>query len=188
MGIIYKNNKQYGGNSDPGHIIIDTDDRPMVQEESLQFKGLKVSDNSADSQTEIESFGLTQQDLDELSVEGIKNTFVQSPFIYSTEEQIVGKWVDGKIIYQKTFIFNTGSSASTSYNTGLTGIDKVVDTRGFVIQDPWDASVAYLPVGFNTNAIWFSAFGTKQGTIEVRMSSGYYNKQAYITLQYTKTS
>lgn len=32
---------------------------------------------------------------------------------YSTEETVVGKWIDGSIVYQKTYVFDVLSDAGT---------------------------------------------------------------------------
>lgn len=46
---------------------------------------------------------------------------VQEQYTYSLEEKKVGKWVDGKDLYRKTFVYNTPTSGSTIANVGNIG-------------------------------------------------------------------
>lgn len=53
--------------------------------------------------------------------------------IYSTAEQVVGKWVDGKPIYQKTIVSTTaytnGTHTLVSNFASANSVDKIVDIR-----------------------------------------------------------
>ena len=51
-----------------------------------------------------EKRGLNTDDINDIASGEINNGFVQSQFNYSTEEQVIGKWVDGKPLYQKTLV------------------------------------------------------------------------------------
>ena len=42
---------------------------------------------------------------------------------YSTEEQIIGKWVDGRPLYQKTFEYKTSWSGTTGFRLGTLDAD-----------------------------------------------------------------
>lgn len=56
--------------------------------------------------------------------------FVMMSDIYSEEEQVVGRWTDGKPIYQKTVIVSSGSLSSGTMNvptTGITDVEKCID-------------------------------------------------------------
>lgn len=104
MGKIYKNGIEYGGGGggSAGHTILDNDGNTMPAEDNLQFKGLDVTDNSTDGVTEVESIGLNQDSLDDVTDGSIGNEIINNGMTYSTNEQIVGKWIDGKPIYQRT--------------------------------------------------------------------------------------
>ncbi len=50
--------------------------------------------------------------------------------IYSTEEQVIGKWVDGKTLYRKTLIFPNGTNIITQkqyllQDYGITDVDEI---------------------------------------------------------------
>lgn len=49
---------------------------------------------------------------------------------YSTSEQVVGKWIDGKSVYEKTIVLREDDVDKYTkdgylYNVGLTGTDKI---------------------------------------------------------------
>lgn len=53
---------------------------------------------------------------------------------YSTTEQVIGTWIDGSIIYQRTFEFSSPVSVGGSWvNTTIdsTGIDKIIRVVGY---------------------------------------------------------
>lgn len=50
--------------------------------------------------------------------------------IYSTEEQVIGKWIDGKTLYRKTLIFPNGTNIITQkqyllQDYGITDVDEI---------------------------------------------------------------
>ena len=105
MGKIYKNSILYGGGGggSAGHTIQDTDGTDMPAEDNLQFVGLDVQDDSTNDATTVEAFGLNSDSLDDVVDGSIGNEIINNGMTYSTNEQVVGKWIDGKPIYQKTF-------------------------------------------------------------------------------------
>lgn len=62
----------------------------------------------------------------------VYNTNYMHPYLYSEEEVVVGCWIDGKPIYEKTFTnLYTGSITSSTIITvenALPDIDKIIDT------------------------------------------------------------
>jgi hypothetical protein len=81
-------------------------------------------------------------------------TVIAGGRIYSTEERIVGKWIDDKPVYQKTFIGTITASASVEVIISLLDVvDSFVGGEGFYgtgtgdngsgIQIPGNNSAAY---------------------------------------------
>jgi len=135
-----------------------------------------------------EKRGLNTDDINDITNGEINNGFVQSQFNFSTEEQVVGKWIDGKPIYQRTFSVNTGSGGEVVYPLTGWNIDTVIFFTGVIEQiangKKYYPSIFYQ--GDNTykcNA--FCAYEGRNGFV-IAVGSGYYNFNAYITLQYTK--
>ena len=66
---------------------------------------------------------------------------------YSTDEQIVGTWIDGSIIYEKCIILNNGIDIQVSNtnwtNTGVTfaGADKFIDAFGMANDGSYQGQI-----------------------------------------------
>lgn len=104
---------------------------------------------------------------------------------YSTEEQVVGQWIDGKPIYQKTI--DCGAMPNTTNKDvlhGITNLKYVINVEGFT-RNPTNGNNAPLPfVSVATSGI--QVYIT---TTNIRIASGGDSSpytESYITLQYTK--
>ena len=51
--------------------------------------------------------------------------------IYSTEEQIVGTWIDGKPIYKKTINFTTTAVGKHTITHNISDLENVIKVEGF---------------------------------------------------------
>ena len=125
----WENADESGGGSG-GHTIIDDGGTSLTQRSSLQFKGAYSEDNSTDEITEVNVVReMTKDEFDLLSddekagliniTDEAENGFYHE---YSTSEQIVGKWIDGSTLYEKTV--TTGGSVPS----GATLIERIVQT------------------------------------------------------------
>lgn len=104
-------------------------------------------------------------------------------FKYSTEEQVVGEWIDGKPVYQKTFSSNTTVTISSSGWTNY-----------IAVSEPIEMIVQASGIHRSENNI----FKNILGEVNVRYDSGYIQlnsmtkasttSSSLITLQYTKTT
>lgn len=113
---------------------------------------------------------------------------------YSTDEQIVGEWIDGKPIYQKTI--NVGGMPNTGQKEiahGINNFKKMINGSGY----------AYDPVsGYSTPLIYTAVTGS-EGVIKpvgyyfvnathLTVGSGDFDfsayTDAYVTIQYIKTT
>ena len=116
---------------------------------------------------------------------------------YSTEEQVVGEWIDGKPIYQKTFTGTTPSPAggiSMNINISSLSIDEVINLNGII---NWYNAPSYGQINMTmTSGGYCQTLFTRSDTIEyvcdsgfATDSSGIFKNQPYkITIQYTKTT
>ena len=61
---------------------------------------------------------------------GLVATGIDSANLYSTTERVVGQWIDGKPLYQKTFnmteAFNVNASSSKTITLISSGVDKII--------------------------------------------------------------
>lgn len=106
--------------------------------------------------------------------------------IYSYDERLIGQWVDGSNLYEKTIDIGTlpNTATSQSYPHGISGNivhynASAIDTVGTVIQLPFYTTATNYNIGIYVNA--------SNIVIETqRNSSGY--THCYVTLQYTKNA
>lgn len=113
--------------------------------------------------------------------------------VYSETERVVGTWIDGKPIYQKTIDCGSLLNADTKIvPTGITNFEQLVDAFG-VTGSPKNISpknAILLPkysIGDKSTDISF-AFGYDMATIKIATASDRTNIVCYFTLRYTKTT
>lgn len=102
---------------------------------------------------------------------------------YSTEEQIVGTWIDGKPLYQKTVIGSFTNDCSLIY-IGKVAVKSITG----VINVTSGGSIA---IGFSfnrTDSLYTGAdYDFTTGNIEV-FAKGWNISECIVTVQYTKTT
>lgn len=113
-----------------GHVIEDSEGTALTQRDTMQFgEGFSVEDDSTNEKTVISPDVMQSGDMDDV-VTPLPS--VQSRYHrYSTEEQIVGTWIDGRNIYEKTVEITTPTVATEGiyvYNHTQLGvsIDKAI--------------------------------------------------------------
>lgn len=106
--------------------------------------------------------------------------------IYSENEYIVGKWIDGKKLYQKTFIWDETISGSTNKSISLDNPEYafIIDASG-INQDNAYIPIPYAHSNSNNNTGVFLA--STKDSIGFRIGSSTTLKKAIITIRYTKT-
>lgn len=102
---------------------------------------------------------------------------------YSTSEQVIGKWIDGKPIYRKVFeCAVSASSGMTIPNTAITNIKQITKLESFAKTNGF-----YIPLP------WFNYDNTHRARLEYT-SSGLYFFSTYgftnvrAIVEYTKTT
>ena len=101
-------------------------------------------------------------------------------FKYSTDEQVVGEWIDGKPIYQKT-LTNLSKTLSAGWQTfaSITNIETLVDCKFYAVSNG----------GAITDAVDISVSGDD---VQIQESDGgqvvYHRTINILTLQYTKNT
>ena len=109
---------------------------------------------------------------------------------YSEDEKVVGIWTDGKPVYQKTIVTNTGSSGNTTYSIASWNIDKIINYNG-VIEQIVNEKYYYPNIFYNADSTYHCNIYLDRDNnkvLNIRVGSGYYNYDIYITIQYTKTT
>lgn len=134
-------------------------------------------------------------DLDSIQIEkgSVATEYVghkeyENKVLYSTNEQVIGTWTDGKPLYRKTISINTPLTTSNTevYNFDTNFIIK--NYYGFVTIS---TSSQLIPINFYfTNEYNVATYITKNtGKINMKVGSeAYTNQQVTISLEYTKTT
>ena len=107
---------------------------------------------------------------------------------YSTEEKIVGTWIDGKPLYQKTINFGVLPNATTKEVAhNISNLGHVVDIRGtsYTSTGTFMPLPLMYPSNETVNDTMIQVFSDKIIMKNLADRSVY---SAYITLQYTKTT
>lgn len=112
---------------------------------------------------------------------------------YSLEEQVIGSWIDGKPLYQKTIKSTTDVSEDT---TKVILVDETIDIVCSITGMVCNSGNVFVPICFSQNLLnvnncinitaWY-----RQASHELVISinhADYQGKFAYITIQYTKTT
>lgn len=123
----------------------------------------------------------------DLKVLGKIKEYDNSGIIFSTAEQIIGTWVDGKTLYQKTFV-----QATTSANNDITvgaasNYDMItIDLSNTHLQRGSWSLPAYFSTSTDHLGIWLHKT-SDNWVIESRgTDSG--NGTLYVTILYTKAN
>ena len=104
---------------------------------------------------------------------------------YSKDEQVIGKWVDGKPLYRRYFNFRSGSSGGNQYIMDVpdySNIERITNLYG-----------TYYNVG---GAIIYSSINMRDqiqtwienGKIAISTIPNYYNSDVHLFIEYTKKS
>lgn len=106
--------------------------------------------------------------------------------VYSTDEKIVGKWVDGKPLYRKSYEVTTPSASNSStvlftYSSDM----EIQDIDGCIL-----APDENIPVNFYYATYYISCWSNHKNK-QIKMyvgNSAYTSRPAIITILYTKTT
>lgn len=106
---------------------------------------------------------------------------------YSTEERVVGTWIDGKPLYQKTIIYEDVNGIGNGTVIGtlpITSEKDIVNMSGVSFQK--NATAIYLPaVG---NPYWYSGISlNSKGELYIESNVNYLTL-IKVTIQYIKTT
>ena len=113
---------------------------------------------------------------------------IPSPLdVYSTEEKIIGTWIDGKSLYRKSFIVK--GITATSYTFSLASLNMDMFFFDFT-HSIFKQDVYSLPFGiYASNTDYNRVFFQDNNTIVFQFGSVYtMSKDLYFTLEYTKTT
>lgn len=116
--------------------------------------------------------------------------------VYSTTERVVGTWIDGKKVYEKTIDCGSLPNSNTSaVSTGISVDINVISITGFAKRSS-DGMAMPLPRAYPESktdqtlkySIEIDYTGNTNKTIRIITGHDYSAFDAYITIRYTKTT
>ena len=113
------------------------------------------------------------------------------PFIdtvYSTSEQVIGTWIDGKPLYRKVVIPNTPTTINVVANTDVStlNIETVTRMEGYYY---WDSSHNVTPMVFNSASVSATLALSNRASLQLMVTAkSWLNATGQIILEYTKTT
>lgn len=105
---------------------------------------------------------------------------------YSTEEKVVGKWIDGKPIYEK--VINSGyllNSGTISINVSSLNIDSFIQLRGITFTDD---KTQFRPITLGASDNNAIRIDFTNNNIRIITWSNWSSYNSFIVIQYTKTT
>lgn len=114
---------------------------------------------------------------------------------YSTDEHVIGTWIDGSTLYEKTIQTTSPSSRTDSEVADLTSlnIDILVDLKGVINSTTVNQFVPIFwsyPADSFSNSLFSATYyaKTEKKLRQVTAQAAYQSSTEYITIQYTKSS
>ena len=107
---------------------------------------------------------------------------------YITDEHVVGKWIDGSTVYEKTLSCGAlpAAGAQNSVEHGITNLGKILNIEGIAISNNWALQIgSIIPGGDNPiAAVYANATYVRIVTSVTRAEY----TESYVTLRYTKST
>ena len=104
---------------------------------------------------------------------------------YSTEEQVVGKWIDGKPIYEKVIYVEKFIISDTNEIT-LENLDTIINYSGNLILTDFPRYKRFFPYSKNNSTD--KVVITRYTDTKIYVDSAFNCNTIYIRIQYTKTT
>lgn len=106
---------------------------------------------------------------------------------YSKDEQLIGKWVDGKPLYRRYFNFTTGSKSGNQYIMNIpnySDIERITNIYGTYFHKSSSGVAIYSNINMKDQIqTWI-----ENGKIALATISNYYNSDVHLFIEYTKKS
>ena len=104
---------------------------------------------------------------------------------YSQSEQVVGTWIDGKPIYEKTYYIESLPNNTTLQIETLVNINKVISFQGFCSYTLSDGYFRPIPLPDGNNDI---RADVTDNVLQIKTTTNWSQYEGYLTIQYTKTT
>ena len=103
--------------------------------------------------------------------------------IYSTDETVIGTWINGKPLYRKIIKTSVKQGVQKIYDVSNMNLDDIIRMNGSISQS--EGSIVHIPYGTSSNDFAVVYYPKSSNQIEVNTTrAGIVN----IILEYTKTT
>ena len=110
-------------------------------------------------------------------------------FEYSTTEQVIGKWIDGRLIYRKVLTGTTNSNDAETINHGITNFGVTLNIYGYIHASNNESQPIPRVVPDNISGYGIGVGDIDSTSIAFQHPSSNYKGRPYaIIMEYIKTS
>lgn len=178
-----------GESSGGGHTIENASGTDLTQRDTLQFaSGFNTTDDSTHEKTVVAPDAMQSSDMEDVIT---PLPSARSPYHkYSTTEQVVGEWINGKPIYERTYSDTMDLSEEGWFNIAhnISNLDALISISGVIktsTGSQW--GLGYCRDSANYTALCINDTNVR-AFISSAMVTATSNRDIYITIQYTKTT
>lgn len=180
------NNLYVAGKKGAYNSILNADKTNTI---SSDYQDISINKSSAIDRTGDVNFNYTTRPTNTsvLYCIATKNIYIDARFDYSTEEKVVGTWIDGKPLYQKTIegTLPTETNEIQTFAThGITNIDNV----HIVASSAQATDGTWYNIGITATLNVWDAWVNINNIRNKILTASLVSQTGYITLQYTKTT
>ena len=115
----------------------------------------------------------------------------RSQHVYSTQEQVVGTWIDGNPIYEKTLYISSPQTGDTAIPHGITNPGMLISAKGSAYAGTGFGWMN-IPTASTSSTYMLNLYGFDATNIHLEVGSAYSGSVAlqdtYVTIQYTKAT
>lgn len=116
------------------------------------------------------------------------NRALETNVIYSTDEIIVGRWIDGKPIYRKCFILTNVATGYVPHAHGISNIGTVIRSYGNIIVNNIQRTIPTV-VSDNIEGFGAGILDINNTNYHTLIGTSYSaTNTIYVILEYTKTT
>jgi len=113
---------------------------------------------------------------------------------YSTTEQVIGTWIDGKPVYEKTIYCTIASGSETNTPHGISDISQIISIDAVTIKAS-NTNEDFRPIPFtyatsSTDSKWYAGVTITKNNVYIEAGQSFGNRHTacYVVLKYTKTT
>ena len=153
----------------------------ILKYDSTSSKWVNANESGSGTASDT-SYDNTSSGLTATNVQGAIDE-VTNRFVYSTDEKVIGKWIDGKPLYQKTVdcgALPNNTTKNVAHN--ISNISKIVNIFGIGIGDNC------LPLPYNITVVGGLQLYANNTNIVLATNIDLSTTNGYVTLQYTKST